>query len=103
MATYGKKTQTDNKHLSNLTTARSYHVDGSNTANQTIRNTAGRLLRVVVLTKGVAMTIRDGTDVKGVLGTGSAEGTYDLGIYCNTNININGISGTGSVAIVFDE
>lgn len=104
MADYGRKIQSDNKHLANLTSARhSIHIDGGNTAPITVRAGAGRLLRVVIFAKGLAFTIRDGTDVLAVIATTTVEGTYDVGVYVNTNININGISGTGSALIVFGD
>lgn len=104
MADFSKKTQSDNKHLSNLTTARSsIHIDGSNTNPIVIRPKAGRLMRIIIMAKGLAFTVRDGSDIKAVVATTTLENSYEFGIYCNTNITINGISGTGSALIVFDE
>lgn len=99
---YSKKTQTDNKHLSNLTSARQYPIDGGK-ATDTIRPKCGRLMRVIISTKGLAFTINDGSKPLFVAATTTAEGTYDIGVYCDTNIKLAGCSGTGFALVAFDE
>lgn len=99
---YGKKTQSDNKHLSNLTSARFVHLDGS-AATVTPRTTAGRLMKVVINTKGLAFIVSDGSNVIANFAITSAEGTYKYGVYCNQNVKVTGISGTGSATLVFDD
>lgn len=101
MADYTKKTQTDNKHLSNLTSARYVHLDGGSTTAIDLPG-ARRLLRVEVLNKGVAFTIRNGSRVIGNFATTSPEGDYPIGVYCENALRIDGISGTGSTLIAFD-
>lgn len=100
MADFSKKTQDDNKHLANGTTARWVHIDGSK-PQVIVRPSAGRLLRVVIATAGVACTIRNGSEVIGVVST-TAIGTLNFGVYCNNNITVDVASGSGSLAVVFD-
>ena len=100
MADYGKKVQTTNKHLSNLTSARYAHVPASTT--KTVRSTAGRLLRVVLNTNGGTVTLRDGSDVIGIIASDAPETTFEYGIYCNTSI-VCETGATCDVTVVFDE
>lgn len=107
MADYTKKTQTDNKHLSNLTSARFYHIDGGQ-ASKVVRAGKGRLLSVTMNTKGLAFVVRDGIvanngAVVANFATTSPEGTYDYGIYCPNGITVDNVSGSGSATLVFDE
>src|SRR3990167_2322976 len=98
---FSKKVQSDNKHLSNITSSRFVHIDGT-VASVTARPSAGRIQWVTIFTKGLVFTIRDGSRVLGNIAATTPEGTYWLGEYCNTNITINNISGTGSANISFD-
>lgn len=100
MATYGKKVQSDNKHLSNLTGARYAHVPASTT--ETVRGTAGRLLRVILNTNGGVVTLRDGSDVIGIIASDAPEGTFDFGVYCNTSI-VCETGATCNATVVFDD
>src|ERR1700746_1047997 len=99
MADYGKKVQSDNKHLSNSTSARFVHVDGSK-AQVVVRSGAGRLLRAVINTAGVNAIVRDGSTVIGNIST-TMTGTLIYGVYCNTSITVDVVSGTGSVTFVY--
>lgn len=100
MADYGKKVQSENKHFSNLTSARYAHVPASTT--KTVRATAGRLLRVVLNTNGGTVTLRDGSDVIGIIASDAPENTFNYGIYCNTSI-VCETGATSDVTVVFDE
>lgn len=100
MATYGKKIQSENKHLENLTSARYVHVPASTT--QTVRNTAGRLLRVILNTNGGTVTLRDGSDVIGIIALDAPEGTFNYGVYCNTSI-VCETGSTSDVTVVFED
>lgn len=100
MADYGKKVQSENKHLSNLTSARYAHVPASTT--KTVRPSAGRLLRVVLNTNGGTVTLRDGTDVIAIIASDAPENTFNYGIYCNTSI-VCETGATSDVTVVFDE
>lgn len=100
MADYKKKIQSENKHLSNLTTARYAHVPASQT--KTVRASAGRLLRVVLNTNGGTVTLRDGSDVIGIIASDAPETTFDYGVYCNTSI-VCETGATCDVTVVFDE
>ncbi len=100
MADYGKKVQSENKHLSNATSARFAHVPASTTA--TVRGSAGRLLRVVLNTNGGTVTLRNGSEVIGIIASDAPEGTFHYGIYCNTSI-ICETGATSDVTVVFDE
>lgn len=100
MADFSKKTQTGNTHLANLTSAKFLHLDGGDTAAKDL-TTSKRLMRVVVVAKGVAFTVRDGSRVIGNFATTTPEGTYDFGVYCENALRVDGISGTGSTLIAF--
>lgn len=101
-ATYGKKTQADNRHLSNLTSARSVHIDGSSALVSPVALSAGcRLLRVINNTKGLSLNLRTGARVIGTIGTTSAEGTFNYGVYCENGIQVD-VGGSGSATLVFD-
>lgn len=95
---YSKKVQSDNKHLSNGTSARFVHVDGSK-AQVIVRPSAGRLLRAVINTVGINAIVRDGSNVIGNIST-TISGTLNYGVYCNTNITVDVVSGTGSITFV---
>ena len=99
---YSKKTQSENAHLANLTSARYVYIDGGQTA-VTARSTAGRLLRIVIFTKGLAFIVDNGSEPVANVATTTPEGTYDCGIYCDANIKVNGISGSGSALLVFSD
>lgn len=101
MADYSKKTQSDNKHLSNETSARFVHIDGSK-AQVIVRTGAGRLLRVVIGTAGVVCTIRDASNVITNVSS-TAVGTLNLGVYVNTSIIVDVVSGTGSLTVVYGD
>lgn len=101
MADYGKKVQSDNKHLSNGTSARFVHIDGSK-AQTVIRNGAGRLLRAVINTAGINAIVRDGTNVIGNIST-TMTGTLNYGVYCNTSITVDVVSGSGSITFVYGD
>lgn len=101
MADFSKKTQGDNKHLANATSARFVHLDGGNTTAIDLTG-IHRILRVVVIAKGVAFTVRDGSRVIGNFATTTVEGTYNIGVYCENTPRIDGISGTGSALVTFD-
>lgn len=98
MADFGKKVQGDNEHMANLTSARFAHVPASTTT--TVRDRPGRLLRVVLNTNGGTVTLRNGSEVIGIIASDAAENTFNYGVYCNTSI----ICETGStcdVTVVF--
>lgn len=80
------RTTSENKHLENLTSARWVHIDGSVTTKQTVRNQAGRLLRVMLNTNGATITLFNGTEVIGIIASDSPEGEFPYGIFCGTNI-----------------
>lgn len=96
---YGNKVQSDNKHLANSTTARFAHPAASSTT--VVRASAGRLLRVVLNTNGGTVTLRNGSDVIGIIALDAPEGTYNYGIYCNNNITVD-TGATVDCTIVFD-
>lgn len=100
MADYSKKTQNDNKHLANGTSAKWVHVDG-NKSQVVVRSSPGRLLRAVIGTAGVVAIIRNGSEVVGSISS-TAIGTLNFGVYCNSNITVDVTSGTGSLTVVHD-
>lgn len=101
MADYGKKIQSGDAHLGNGTSARYRHIDGSVTTPITVRSGAGRLLRVVINAVGGTLTLKDGTDVIAILSATAGPGTFNYGVYCNTNITVIA-SATMDATIVFD-
>lgn len=102
MADYKKNVQSENKHLSNGTSARFVHIDGSVTTLQTARSSAGRLLRVILNTNGATLTLRNGTEVIGIIALDAPEGTFNYGVYCNDSIKYQA-SGALDATLVFDE
>lgn len=101
MADYGKKVQSDNRHLANLTSARFVHIDGSaSLVTPLASSSGGRLLRVINNTKGLSLNIRTGSRVIGTIGTGTPENTYWYGVYCENGIQID-VGGSGSATIVW--
>lgn len=96
------KTQSDNAALANQTSAQYVHIDGTKTP-VVVPTNARRALRVVIATKGVAFTVRNGSRVIGNFGTATPEGTYNLGVYCENGIIVDGVSGTGSAMLAFEK
>lgn len=76
------------------------HVPASST--KTVRASAGRLLRVVLNTNGGTVTLRDGSDVIGIIASDAVENTFHYGVYCNTSI-ICETGATSDVTVVFDD
>lgn len=100
MADYSKRTKSDNRHLSDLTGAKWVHPQAS--ATTTVRASAGRLLRVVVNTNGGTITLRNGTEVIGIIANDAPEGSYNYGIYCNNSIVVE-TGATVDCTIVFGD
>lgn len=102
MADFSKKTQSDNSHLANGTSARFVHVDGSVTTPQTIvaLGTGCRLLRVIINTVGGTLKLRTGSDVIAVLSATAGPGTFNYGVYCDNGL-IFECSTTMDATIVF--
>ena len=105
MADFGRKTQSDNNHLANGTSARFVHIDSSSPAVNTIRATSGRLLRVILNQNGTTagqavLRIRNGSTVIAAIAGTASTGTYDYGIYCDTSIIVEP-SGTVDCTVVF--
>ena len=103
MPNFSKKTQTDNTHLGNLTSARYLHVDGSVTTSILVRNAPGRLLRVVLNTNGATITLRNGTggEVIGIIASDAPETTFNYGIYFNDSLRVQ-CGGAVDATIVYD-
>ena len=100
MADYSKKVQSGSNHLANLTSARYVHIPASTT--KVVRASAGRLLRVILNTNGGAVTLRDGSDVIGIIASDATEQTFNYGIYCNNNITVE-VGATSDVTVVFSD
>lgn len=83
------RTQGDNKHLQDSTSARFVHVPASSTG-LVIRATAGRLLRVVLNTNGGTVTLKNGaSDVIGIIALDAPEGTFNYGVFCPNGIIVD--------------
>lgn len=102
MANYGKKVQSDNKHLEDLANAQFVHLDGGNTGPITVSSGACNLARVVINSNGLAFNLVDGSRQIAQFATTSVEGTYKHGVYCENNLVISSVSGTGSATVVFN-
>lgn len=100
MADYSKRTKADNKHLSDLTGAKWAHPQAS--ATTTVRSNAGRLLKVVLNTNGGTVTLRNGSEVIGIIAADAPEATYNYGVYCNNNIIVE-TGATVDCTIVFGD
>lgn len=92
----------DNKHLEALTSAKWVHLDGSVTTPVTIRATAGRLQKVILNTNGATITLRNGSEVIGIIAADAPEGPFPYGIFCNTSI-IATCSGAVDATVVFED
>lgn len=103
MANFKTRTQTDNKHLANGTTARYVHIDGSDTTSKTvIPATSGcRLLRIILNTNGATLRVRSGSDVIANIALDAPEGTFNYGVYCPNGL-IYEASGVLDATLVFD-
>lgn len=101
MADYSRKTQSSNRHLENETSAKFLQIDGSK-PQVVVRSTPGRLLRVVIGVAGVVSIIRNGSTVIGQTSSTST-GTLNFGVYVNTGITVDVVSGTGSMTVVYED
>lgn len=71
-------------------------------ATTVVRTTPGTLVRIVLLTNGGTVLVRDGSRVMGVLALDAPEGTYSFGAYCQTNITCE-TGSTVDALVVFDD
>lgn len=94
MADFGRKVQSVQKHLANLTSSRWRHVEASSTV--TVCSGAGRLISVTLNTNGGVVILRNGSEVIASIAADAPEGTFYYGIYCNASI----ICETGATADV---
>lgn len=92
--------KSDNSLMASMASARFVRLPAS--ATTTVRSTPGTLVRVVLMTNGGTVLIRNGSEVLGVIALDAPEGTYTFGCYCNKSIIVE----TGSVVdalVVFDD
>lgn len=101
MADFGKKVQTDNKHLEDLASAKYLHVDGSVTTAITVNSVACNLSRVVLNTNGATVTLKSGTQVIGIIASDAPEGTFNYGVYCDLGLTVT-CGGGVDATIVFN-
>lgn len=103
MADYGKRVQSDNQHLADLTSARYVHLDGSVATPQTVipSTSGGRLLRVILNTNGAALLLRSGSRVIGIIAADAPEGVFPYGVYCENGL-IYEAGGAVDATVVFD-
>lgn len=102
MAKYDK-TQSDNKHLQNIGSAKYLHVDGSVTTPITVvpSSKGCSLLRVILNTNGGVLTLRSGSRVVGVIALDAPEGPFPYGVWCENGL-IAECSAALDATIVFD-
>lgn len=102
MADFKQKTQSAMQSLANQGAAKFIHIDGSVALVTVLPTTlGGRLLRVIVNTKGLSLNIRTGPRVVGIIGTAVPEGTYSHGVYCENGIQVDVGGSGGSVTLVY--
>lgn len=103
MADFTRKTQSDNKHLANQTSAKYFYVDGGVTTPQTVipSGAGGRLLRVILNTNGAVITLKNGSRFVGEIATDAPEGPFPYGVYCENGLTVQA-SGACSATVVFD-
>lgn len=101
MGDFTKKTQSDNSHLANATTARFAYIDGSK-PQVVVRPKAGRLLRIIINTVGLTLNVRNGTEIIAQL-PATAIGTFNYGVYCSNNITIDVGGSGGNATVAFAE
>jgi ApbE superfamily uncharacterized protein (UPF0280 family) len=96
------RTQGDNQHLEDLTSAEFVHVTASET-DKVIRSGASSLLRVILNTNGGTVTLRNGdSDVIGIIASDSPEGTFNYGIFCPNGIQVDTGSTVDCTIVVGD-
>lgn len=99
---YKKKTQSENAHLANLTSARYKHIDGSVITPITVYSGACRLIKVVLNTNGATVTLRDGSqDVVGIIALDAPENTFHYGTYIANSLQVIA-SGAVDATIVYE-
>lgn len=98
MAT-NRRVRSDNAHLQDITSGRFRHITGT-ADDGVVKNTFGRLLRVILNTNGSTVTLRNGSEVIGIIAADAPEATYDFGVYCNDSI-ICEAGGNVDVTVVF--
>lgn len=98
MADFNKRARGDNSHLQDLTSAKWVHVPANST--MTVKSVAGSLLRVILNTNGGAVTLRNGSEVIGIIASDAPETTFNYGVYCNNNIIVE-TGNTSDVTVVF--
>lgn len=96
------KAQADNTHLSNLTSARFKHVDGSATSGQVVPSgTPAHLLRVILNTNGNTLTLKNGaSEVIAIIASDAPEQTFNYGVWCSKDIRFE-TGGVLDATIVF--
>lgn len=94
------RTNSDNRHLQNLTSASFVHLTAAVTG-KVIKDKPGRLLRVILNTNGGAVTVRNGSEVIGIIAADAPEATFDYGVYCNNSIKVD-VANTCDVTIIYD-
>ena len=83
------RTQGDNKHLQDLTSAEYVHVGASET-DKVIRSDDVGLLRVILNTNGGTVTLRNGdSEVIGIIASDAPENTYYYGILCTNGLQVD--------------
>lgn len=92
--------KSDNSLMGMVASARWKRLPPSDTT--TVRSTPGTLVRIVLLTNGGTVTVRNGSEVLGVIATDAPEGTYTFGAYCNNSI-ICETGATVDALVVFDD
>lgn len=101
MVDWKKKTQSDNKHLGDLTGAQFVHIDGSDVTPINIFAAGGRLLKVIVNTNGATLNLKSGSRQIGNIALDAPEGELNYGIYCENGLTVQA-GGVGSFTVVFD-
>lgn len=99
MADFGKKVQSDNKHLEDLANAKFLNVTAA--GSYVVSAGACNLGRVILNTNGGTVEVRSGSRPIGIIALDAPEGSFDYGVYCENGLTVD-VVGTCDATIVFN-
>lgn len=99
MADFGKKVQSDNKHLEDLANSKFFYAAKAGT--YVVSTGACNLGRVILNTNGGAVELRTGTRPIGIIASDAPEGPFPYGVYCENGLTVDVVADT-DVTVVFN-
>lgn len=99
MSDFGKKVQSDNKHLEDLANAKFFYAASAGT--YVVSTGACNLGRVILNTNGGAVELRTGSRVIGIIASDAPEGVFPYGVYCENGLTVD-VGSTSDVTVVFN-